>query len=86
MNGNLDSTKENEIRILYEPFGDGSVNQGFVKPNIKRDTGYCGKNIDYAWCKLNVEKVIIGKNCDTQIEKELISYCGKQQYRYEKQL
>lgn len=84
MNGTMKSYKEKELRILLEPYGDGSFNNGFVKPNIKKNKGYIGRNISYADCGLSVSKIIIGEKCDLKIVDEVISNCNKKRYKVQK--
>ncbi len=71
MNGELDSTKEKELRILYSPFDEGLVNDGYLYPNVKRDTRYVGSNVSYDYCKLKLSQIIIGTNCDDYIRKSI---------------
>lgn len=80
MNGNMKSYKEKEVRILMEPYGDESFNNGFIRPYIKEDTGYKGRNISYIDCGLSVSKIIIGEKCSEKIANEIILDCNKKGY------
>lgn len=84
MNGDMKSYEEKEVRILMEPYGDSSFNNGFVRPYIKEDTGYKGQNISYANCGLSVSRVIIGENCNEKIANEIIIDCNQKGYIIEK--
>jgi hypothetical protein len=70
MNGELRSTDEKELRILYSAFDENEFNDGFVRPNVKSDKKY--KVINEKWSKFNLklDEVIIGKNCKYAVELE----------------
>ncbi len=72
MNGEMDSTQEKELRILYSPFDEGLVNNGYLYPNVKRDNKYFGTNVSFDYCKLQLEHIIIGSACDEQIRETII--------------
>lgn len=84
MNGLMESFKEKEIRILYEPYGDESLNGGFIKPKIKEEKEYRGKKVAYSDCKLSIDEIIIGNKCDKEIAKQIVEDCQKKKYNFRK--
>lgn len=76
-NGTLDSTKEKEVRILYSPFDKEECNNGIITQNIKTEIGYKGINVNYTDIGLNLKKIIIGNNCDSDIKQEINNYAIK---------
>lgn len=75
-NGRLDSTQEREVRILFSPFDDGIVNNGYIYPNVKKISNYRGSNVSYDYCKLKLDKIIIGDSCNQLVEKEIEDIAG----------
>lgn len=78
VNGVIDSTQEKELRILYSPFDDGQVNNGYLYPNVKKDTKHYGSNVSYDYCGLNLKQILIGVNCD-EIIRDSIAKIAKSQ-------
>lgn len=84
INEELISSEEKEVRILYPSFDDGSCNGGYVLPNIKQKLGYRGCNVPYSFCKLDLDRVILGKKCETQIIQKIIQIAEEKNVKYEK--
>lgn len=84
INGELLSYKEKEVRILHSPYDDGGFNEGKIYPNVKSEKQYKGSNVSYTNCGLDVNKIIIGNNCPSEIETQIIEICKTKNYLYEK--
>ena len=43
------------------------MNSGNVYPGVKNYFDYKGRNLSYDKCGLSLDKIIIGKNCDSTL-------------------
>lgn len=84
-NGILDSTKEKEVRLLYSPYEYSEFNNGIINENIKNKMSYNGINVKYKRVKLNLNNVIFGSRCNSEIVEKIEGICkGKNiNYRYQ---
>lgn len=83
MNGYLNSTKENEIRMLYSFYSDKDITKGKLYPDIKMRSGYLGLNVPYDKVDLRLKKVIIGRGCSLNLLEKIIGICEDNDYDYE---
>jgi len=83
INGEVDSRKEKEIRILHCPYDDGGFNTGRIYPNVKSHLSYTGENVSYSEVGLKLKKVILGKGCNQKVKNKLIEICLNQCYEIE---
>jgi len=83
VNGKLDSTKENEIRMLYSFYNDRDFEKGNLYPNVKKNNHYLGIDVPYDKLNLKVAKIIIGDGCFNQIIERITDICKKNYYPYE---
>lgn len=74
-NGNLDSTKEKEIRILYSPYEHEEFNNGIINENIKENKKFYGLNVNYNKVGLTLKKIIIGSNCKATLINRINEIC-----------
>lgn len=69
----LEYSDEKEIRLLFSPFDDanGKFN-GRVYPNVKDEYQHKGSTIDYSYCNIKADKILVGNNCNAENRKKLL--------------
>ena len=70
-NGEMDSTKEKEVRILYCPYEKLEFNDGRIAPHVKTYKNFNGINVNYSDVGLKLKEVIIGNRCNNLIKEKV---------------